>query len=107
MGSSGGGGDGRRGRKKESLKVEREELVVTGAKRVEGGAQVMRAGCERVESWGEIWAQEGAVEGSRMGSGSVLWQRDRPASKKDLLGVGRGGTEVLEERSQVMGQSPL
>ena len=47
------------------------------------------------------------MEGSRVGFGSVLWQRDWPASRKDLLGVGRGGTEVLEERSQVMGQSPL
>ena len=63
MGSSGGRGDGRRGRKKESLKVEREELVVTGGKGVEGGAQVMKAGCERMESWGEIWAQEGSGGG--------------------------------------------
>lgn len=77
-------------------------MVVTGGKGVEGEAQGMKAGCERMESQGETWAQEGAAGVSRMGFGSVRWQRDRSASGRDLLRAGRGGTVV-----QMMGQSPL
>ena len=42
-------------------------MVVTGGKGVEGEAQGMKAGCERMESWGETWAQEGSSRGIQDG----------------------------------------
>ena len=46
--------------------------------------------------------RRGAAGVSRMGFGSMCWQRDRPASSKDFVRAGRGGTVV-----QRTGQSPL
>lgn len=42
-----------------------------------------------------------------MGAVSVRWQRKGPVSRKDLLEVGRAVISVLEENSEMMGQSPL
>lgn len=59
IGLNGGSGHGRKGRKREGLKIEREEHGGDWRKAMEGGVQGDEDfECERMESWGEMRAQE-------------------------------------------------